>query len=711
WKGIQVNPRDPSKLLMPPYILRRLHRMTTAQEFASFWRLPIPLEAPVPGVPTEPRVRIGKGQDSLPVILGSEQETAGRLDGRELSFDLSSMATHTLIIGTSGSGKTTTVFHLLYQLWETYRIPFLVLEPAKTEYRNLKALWQDDMRVFTLGNELVSPFRFNPFEVPEGVLLEAHISRLNACFVGAFNLFDPLPMLVDKAIRQAYREAGWSEYAVGGGRGAGRVVTLKAMYEQAQNLAEGYAGEVKANIQAALNNRLESLARGAKGRMLNTSVGIPIAELIERPTVLELDLLNAEEKALLMMFILTTLYEYVKATDFKYRRELELKEAQAKDGRELIWVKAHQRLRHVLVVEEAHNLIGRGGPASADRANPREHAINLFTNMLAEMRALREGIIIADQLPSALAPQAMKNTNIKILHQLTAGDDREAIWLTMGAGDRQKREAYSEETVKLGQGEVYVFMQGWREARRGRVIPRNVKEVKDGMVTDDQLRCLPYRQCSLLCLNCDPYVREKGEEFIGSDLQPGYMCSTLIQLAMQGLPQELQEHPVTEFCLMVHFLNGPKFEELTRACAAAARTHCTCHNSKEDPFWLKLYKLSAENRQLVPVINRVVRILNEGGDLCVHFCSEAAGVADNELSLQEFVQAWGLPVITRGTQAFVERLAVVCSSLRRRYSTSCDQESMCRELAHQLEEALQEGKNLLGRVTSLLEKWLSSNLD
>lgn len=43
--------------------------------------------------------------------------------------------------------------------------------------------------------------------------------------------------------------------------------------------------------------------------------------------------------------------------------------------------------------------------------------------MLAEVRALRESIVIADQLPTALAIEVTKNTGIKLVHRLTAQDE------------------------------------------------------------------------------------------------------------------------------------------------------------------------------------------------------------------------------------------------------------------------------------------------
>lgn len=70
-------------------------------------------------------------------------------------------------------------------------------------------------------------------------------------------------------------------------------------------------------------------------------------------------------------------------------------------------------------------------------SNPKIAATAYIVKMLAEVRALREGIIIADQLPTAMAPEVIKNTNIKLIHRLTSIDDRQLIGSTMSASGIQ----------------------------------------------------------------------------------------------------------------------------------------------------------------------------------------------------------------------------------------------------------------------------------
>ncbi len=51
----------------------------------------------------------------------------------------------------------------------------------------------------------------------------------------------------------------------------------------------------------------------------------------------------------------------------------------------------------------------------------------MFSDILAEIRAYGQGLGIIDEVPSKLVTDAIKNTNLKIVHRLVSADDRDAM--------------------------------------------------------------------------------------------------------------------------------------------------------------------------------------------------------------------------------------------------------------------------------------------
>lgn len=570
-----------------PWRAQRLHRLADLDEVTGFWRLPIPLALGFPGFELD----TGVGD----IRLGTLADDAASEDA-PARFEREALAKHGLIVGMPGSGKTTTVFNILHQLWppdpSKKRVPFMVLEPAKTEYRALRRIepFGKDLFVFTLGDERISPFRFNPFEVPERIPLESHISRLNACFTGAFDLFDPLPLLLDHAIRRAYEAKGWYDDSMGGEPGL-EAPTLADLCYQAQVVARtsGYSDRVRDDFNAALAQRLESLRRGSKGRMLDTRQSLPFNTLMQQPLVLELDALNDDEKALLMMFVLTFVYEYARANR-----------------------PSGSPLSHVLVIEEAHNLIGRNfSDRSAYRANPKEQAIHLFTRMLAEMRALGEGILIADQLPTALAPEAMKQTNLKVLMRMTAMDDRTEMGNTMDLDEGQLKDV-----THFRSGEAYVFLEDWSRVRQvqmtsfkedhGLNIPQSDDELADEMEFYEQANpelFMPFRECSVGCRQCNRRVRSQAEQFTRTlgTAGPKYLKDQLAVFGGQSVCFALRRWANSEaikvrekcgkieavfpFCAYVHLLHAQTtiFDTCQQKSA-----ECVCRNAGRDEIYRQM---------------------------------------------------------------------------------------------------------------------------
>jgi len=363
-------------------------------------------------------------------------------------IDIDSMQKHTIVCGVTGGGKTNTCFYLLGQLWK-YGIPFMVCEPAKSEYRHMMLLSESFKGVgqaFSLGDETVSPFRLNPFEIMKGVKVQTHLDALKSVFNASFEMYSPMPQVLEKALNEIYRVRGWDlvqnknrrlppGIEVGDPDCPPEIYpTMKDLFEIIDPITEsfGYSERIGPDVQAALKARVGSLLIGGKGQMLNTRKSIPPEVLFGRPTVVELKMVSEDsEKSFLMGMLLVFLYEY----------------------RESLGPKEH--LQHVMLVEEAHRLL-KNVPTqqSGETANPAGKAVEFFTNMLAEIRAYGQGFIIADQIPNKLAPEALKNTNLKIMHRIVATDDRDSMGGAMNLDDIQKRHV-----TALGQGRAIVYAE------------------------------------------------------------------------------------------------------------------------------------------------------------------------------------------------------------------------------------------------------------
>ncbi|MFE2297914.1 ATP-binding protein [Streptomyces sp. NPDC059445] len=378
----------------------------------------------------EPHLVVGQ-------VLDHRRATAGRYQ-----VPLSSLTRHVFIPGTTGAGKTNTIMGLLLEASDR-GVPFMVIEPAKAEYRSLLAhpALGRNLQVFTAGKATVGPFVLNPFEVPTGTTVSEHLDLLRAVFTASFGMWTPLPQILEHCLHEVYSDRGWDLRTNTNSRldtesePSDAFPTLSDLIAKVSEVisALGYEERIAGDMRAALVTRLESLRRGSKGAMLDVSRSLPTAVLFERPTVVELEALGDEgDKAFFTGLLLIRLAEYRRA------------QGQSHD------------LVHLLVVEEAHRLLANvPAQSSEESADPRGQAVQTFSNLLSEIRAYGQGVVIADQVPVRLAPDVIKNTNLKIAHRIISADDRMVL-----AGAMAMDEMQAKALTTLGVGEAAVFSGG-----------------------------------------------------------------------------------------------------------------------------------------------------------------------------------------------------------------------------------------------------------
>lgn len=392
-------------------------------------------------VTSETAVAPGQPYVDLGMVLDGQERAVGTF-----RVPLPTLNRHAFVTGATGAGKSQTVRHLLERLTRA-GIPWLAIEPAKSEYAAMGG------RVAPLGAEVtvvnpsdpaVVPMSVNPLAPEPGYPVQAHIDMVRALFQAAFSAEEPFPQIMSQALQRVYEDNGWDVVTGGGVPDAAvgpATPTLEQLQKAALDVIEevGYGKDLQADVRGFVDVRLRSLRIGSAGRFFEGGHPVDIGELLRRNVVLAIeDVANDEDKAFLMGTLIIRIVEHLR---MRARTE------------------RFTGLGHAIVIEEAHRLLrDRGEDTSSS------HAVELFAGMLAEIRAYGEGIVVAEQIPTKLVPDVVKNTALKVVHRLPAHDDRQLVGAAMNLDDEQSRQV-----VSLEPGVAAVFADGMDRPLRIRV--------------------------------------------------------------------------------------------------------------------------------------------------------------------------------------------------------------------------------------------------
>ena len=401
-------------------------------------------------------------KDGEIISLGNLVQSGNEIDTK-VYLEKSALNKHIFITGVTGTGKTTTCQKLLLES----NLPFLVIEPAKTEYRILMNNSKtEDILIFTLGNDKVAPFRLNPFEFFEGESITSRVDMLKAAMEASFDMEAAIPQIIESAMYSCYEDYGWNidtdeneKFENAYDEGVYSFPTLEDLLNKVETevTKHNFDDRLKKDYIGSITARLQGLLVGSKGQMLNSRRSIDFRELIEKKVVLEIEgIKNGTEKSLIMGFILTNLCEALRA---KYNKD--------------------KHFKHITLIEEAHRLLSKY--TAGDSLN-KKNSVETFADMLAEVRKYGESLIIADQIPNKMTPEVLKNTNTKIVHKIFAEDDKEAIGNTISLSKEQKDFLSS-----LPTGRAIVFSQSWTKAVQVQ-IEQMTNTTSDEIIDEDRLR-------------------------------------------------------------------------------------------------------------------------------------------------------------------------------------------------------------------------------
>lgn len=401
----------------------RLPFIITAEEASNFFKLPIASNKISAGLNVDETKSTSKTYAKN--LINTGDITLGNLktSNNAIGIELKDLAKHMLVVGTPGSGKTTFSVGLLDRLWKDHHIPFLVIEPAKNEYR---ALVQSipDLQVFTPGKNFISPFMFNPFVPPKNVKLETYKSTLKTAFAAGVSMTSPLDKIFEESINNCYSDFRWLDsYTTDN---SGKIFNISDFIKCFEETFEeiGYTGDAK-NIGRAGVVRLNSLVN-----LFDNYFSIPIEDILRKPTIIELAAIeNSDQKALIISLLLLSILSYVNAN---YVGE--------------------GGLKNVILLEEAHVLLDSESNAGEGEANPSGIAKGLIKRMLAEIRSYGVGLIIADQSPRKVSTDVVALTDMKVVFRLVEASDKQII-----ADSMNLTEAGITRLSRLKPGEAYLF--------------------------------------------------------------------------------------------------------------------------------------------------------------------------------------------------------------------------------------------------------------
>lgn len=354
-----------------------------------------------------------------------------------VALDVNSLSSHTFITGSTGSGKSNTVYQLLNEA-NKKNIKFLVIEPAKGEYKHVFGN-RDDVCVYGTNPQSMPLLKINPFRFPKGIHVLEHIDRLIEIFNVCWPMYAAMPAVLKNAVELSYIDCGWNLTLSTNEFDENLYPTFQDVCRNIKSIIDSseYDNENKGAYKGALLTRLTSLTTGIYGLMF-TKDEISCEQLFTNNTIIDLSRVGSTEtKSLLMGLLVLKLQEY-KTSDFSGM---------------------NKELNHITVLEEAHNLLKRTSyEQTAESSNLMGKSVEMISNAIAEMRTYGEGFIIVDQSPGLLDMSAIRNTNTKVIMRLPDYSDRELVGRAAGLNDNQIAEL-----SKLPKGVAAVYQNEWIE--------------------------------------------------------------------------------------------------------------------------------------------------------------------------------------------------------------------------------------------------------
>ena len=501
--------------------------------------------ATVPGLPVVEHAEFGKEVYKYNLLRKKESTDPadrmtlgkvfdlGQITDKIVELNNKSLNMHTFITGSTGSGKSNTVYQMLSEL-HLDKIPFLVIEPAKGEYKDVFGNW-DDVNVYSTNPDISELININPFKFPSSIHVLEHIDGLVEIFSVCWPMYDAMPAFFKDAILRAYESVGWD---LGSSTFDGEILEypdFELLVEQLDALISesDYASDIKSNYRGALVTRVRSLTVGLN-KYIFTSEQTPYEKLFDENCILDISRVkSAETKALIMGLMVYILNEH--RVDCKTEN--------------------NKGCTHVTVLEEAHNLLKN--TASGGRSELIGKSVEMLTNTIAEIRTYGEGFIIVDQSPSSVDISAIKNTNTKIILRTPEANDREAVGRSMGLTEEQVNEI-----AKLPSGVAVVYQNDWVKPVLTMIDRANVKEERYVYQNKSSILTVKAARMLLIKMVMQPWFG--GEQIPSALLERAMRVLTLSRNERMHLHEIMEDYELQGGMLQWHEEELPELGKIVR---------------------------------------------------------------------------------------------------------------------------------------------------
>lgn len=453
----------------------------SSKELAIHMALP---QSSVPGIVVQTRASFGRNVAKYSSLQSKEEDLSadiielkepsiklgsvvhlGEVDEKNsVNININDLSRHTFVTGTTGSGKSNTMYLILDSLYKSGK-KFMVIEPKKGEYKKVLGGLKD---VVVLGANpyeskllTINPFSFN---YKRGVMVYEHVDRLVEIFNACWPMYAAMPAVLKKSILDAYKNCGWNtKRSEPKDKNNVLFPTIDDVVMALQSFIDNseYSSDSKSDYKGAIETRLMGLTEGSTGLMLNSGHEILDNELFDENVIIDLSRVgNSETVSLIMGIIILKLNEY-----------------------RTYCCDMNEDLSHVTVIEEAHNILKRTSTVqNQESSNLIGKSVEMISECMASMRTYGEGFIIVDQSPAQVDMSTIRLTNTKIILSLPEQDDCNTVGKSICLTDEQIAEISRQ---KLGQAIIY--QNDWEEPVQCAVDPYKDKNCYRKTVDNDVL--------------------------------------------------------------------------------------------------------------------------------------------------------------------------------------------------------------------------------